>query len=249
VIGAGVLRRVRVRFSAAAGTPRARFAVGALAEEDVETLKKLLEGIAEFHAEHRATLPWLPEEVAKGQAPSAVMLTCADSRVVPHLVMKAGVGDVFMLRNAGNLVPSPSTGSSEEASIAYAIDVLRVPALIVCGHTHCGAIAALSQDPAGLDPSLTRWLENADVRAAREDTMLARIHANVIGQIERLKRLPAVARALAAGTLKIHGWCYDIETGRVSALEPSSGEFLPLAIPGQGPTEKRRAEERLASGD
>lgn len=211
-------------------------------------MKKLLEGIAEFHAEHRAALPWLPEEVAKGQAPPALMLTCSDSRIVPHLVMKAGVGDVFMLRNAGNLVPPPSTGSSEEASIAYAIEVLHVPAIIVCGHTHCGAIAALSQDPTEFDPALTAWLKNADISRARSDTMLARVHANVIGQTERLRRLPAVARAVAEGRLKVHGWCYDIETGRVSALDPESGEFLPLVMPGSHRAEPHRPEDRKASG-
>jgi carbonic anhydrase len=210
-------------------------------------MKKLLEGIAEFHAEHRATLPWLPEEVAKGQAPPALMLTCSDSRIVPHLVMKAGVGDVFMLRNAGNLVPPPSTGSSEEASIAYAIEVLHVPAIIVCGHTHCGAVAALSQDISSLDPSLTAWLKNADVSGARDDTMLARVHANIVAQIERLRRLPAVASAVAESRLKVHGWCYDIETGRVSALDPASGEFLPLLMPGSSSKDAAR-EERRASG-
>lgn len=215
--------------------PRVPSAARALAEEVVSKLKKLLQGIAEFHAEHRAALPWLPEEVAKGQTPPAVMLTCSDSRIVPHLVMRAGVGDVFMLRNAGNLVPDPGTGSSEEASFAFALEVLKVPALIVCGHTHCGAVGALGKDPSPMDPALEAWLKNADIADAREHSMLAHVEANIVAQTRRLRRLPAVARALEEGRLKIHGWCYDIESGRISALDPESGEFLPLALHGAGP--------------
>ena len=138
------------------------------------------------------------------------------------------------------LVPPPATGSSEEASIAYAIEVLHVPAIIVCGHTHCGAIAALSQDASGFDPALAAWLKNADVSRAKEDSMLARVHANVIAQTERLRRLPAVARAVADARLKVHGWCYDIETGRISVLDPQSGEFLPLVMPASQPADAAR---------
>jgi carbonic anhydrase len=215
---------------------------GALADMGIENeMKKLLEGIAAFHAEHRAVLPWHRLTVAQGQTPSAVMLTCADSRVVPHLVMKAGVGDVFMLRNAGNLVPPPGVGSSEEASLAYAIDVLRVPCIIVCGHTHCGAIAALRQDASDFDPALTAWLHNADVSAANDDTMLAHVRANVVAQEERLRRLPSVERALQEGRLKIHGWCYDIETGRITAHDPATGAFVPVDLPAPGDDEGRSA--------
>ena len=186
---------------------------------------EFVRGIARFREQYADNLPWDPEAVARGQSPKIAMLTCSDSRVVPHLTTSSGVGQLFMLRNAGNFVPRPGTGSSEEASMVCAVDVLRVEHAIVCGHTHCFAVAALNGNWSKLDPALIRWLENAE-RAGTAASPLAQVEHNVITQVARLKRLPCVHNALAAGRLQVHGMVYDIESGRFTVYDAASGTFV-----------------------
>lgn len=186
---------------------------------------EFLRGIAKFREQYADNLPWDTAAVVRGQSPKIAMLTCSDSRVVPHLTTSSGVGQLFMLRNAGNLVPKPGAGFSEEASMACAVDSLRVEHAIVCGHTHCFAVAALNGDRSNLDPVLNRWFENAE-RASAGASPLAQVEHNVLTQVARLKQLPCVRNALAEGRLQVHGMVYHIESGRFTVHDAASGTFV-----------------------
>ncbi|MCB2264348.1 MAG: hypothetical protein LGR52_15630 [Candidatus Thiosymbion ectosymbiont of Robbea hypermnestra] len=186
---------------------------------------EFVRGIARFREQYADNLPWDPEAVVRGQSPKIAMLTCSDSRVVPHLTTGSGVGQLFMLRNAGNFVPRPGAGFSEEASLCFAVDGLRVEHAIVCGHTHCFAVGALNGDWRNLDPTMIRWFENAE-RARAGASPLAQVEHNVLIQVARLKQLPCVHKALAEGRLQVHGMVYDIESGRFTVYDAASETFV-----------------------
>lgn len=162
-------------------------------------------------------------------------------------------GELFILRNAGNLVPPHSDhGTGEEATVEFAVVGLGIRDIIVCGHSHCGAMQALVQPNANeiqqRMPAVWEWLRHADAtrRIVREnyqgltneERLNVAIQANVLVQIENLRTHPAVAAALARGELNLHGWVFKIETGEVFAFDPNRGQFLPLAdqsIPATAP--------------
>lgn len=165
---------------------------------------------------------------ASGQNPTTLFITCSDSRVVPTLITAVGPGVLFELRNAGNIVPpyTASRGSGEAATIEYAVDVLKVSDIIVCGHSHCGGVGALahSQDLNSL-PSVGSWLALAQPALTPlrgtppEDPALTDwVHLHVAAQLAELLRYPCVDRALAEDRLSLHGWFYRVDTGEVQEL-------------------------------
>jgi len=204
-------------------------------------MQRLLEGIHKFQRDTFRPLQGLFEQLAKGQHPDTLFITCSDSRIDPNLLTKSRPGDLFILRNAGNIIPphGPASGG-EAATIEFAVAGLSVRDIIICGHSHCGAIQGLIQPEqlAGL-PALTCWLEHASTtaRIVRENyghlqgeaLLQAAIEENVLVQLENLRTLPSVATRLTRGDLKLHGWVYKIDTGEVFAFEPQSGQFVPLA--------------------
>jgi carbonic anhydrase len=178
--------------------------------------------------------------LAESQAPEWLFITCSDSRVLPDLFLSTGPGDLFITRNAGNVVPV--TGNDVDgctATIEYAVEVLKVKHAILCGHSDCGAMKAALAG-AGLEnlPKASRWLNhveaafshrqplNPDEGASAELASL--IRGNVVAQFLNLKAQPSVERALAAGELSVHGWYYDILTGRLEQYHEEMGRFLPL---------------------
>jgi carbonic anhydrase len=179
------------------------------------------------------------ERLAAGQAPDALMITCSDSRVDPYLLTQAQPGQLFELRNAGNLVPrygGPVGGVT--ATIEFAVVALGVPNIIICGHSDCGAMAGLL-NPGQLRgmPRVAQWLEHAAVvrealAAAGEldapDALQRAVEANVIVQLDHLRSHPAVAEKLQAGRIQLHGWVYHIATGEVTSYQPDRREFVPL---------------------
>ncbi|ROR43008.1 carbonic anhydrase [Kitasatospora cineracea] len=172
-----------------------------------------------------------------GQSPEALFITCSDSRVVPALITGAEPGQLFELRTAGNIVPAYNTGtpSGERATIEYAVSILRVPDIIVCGHSHCGAVKALvrSEDLSSA-PAVHSWLQHAAPPArhlaplpdAEADDLALPVQRNIDAQLERLRGYPGVARRLAEGTLNLHAWFYEVHTGAV--LLGSERGYLPL---------------------
>ena len=179
-------------------------------------------------------------ELAAGQDPRFLFIVCSDSRVQPTEFLMAGPGDLFSDRSLGNVVPEPGSGETEaSAVIEYAVVALKVDHVIVCGHSNCGAMKALL-DPglvAGM-PTVARWLDHArpTLEAVErkyghlggQELLDATIRENVLVQLDHLRRQACVAPRLADGRLQIHGWVYDLETGRVSAHDPRTGQFLPL---------------------
>ncbi|MFI2369470.1 carbonic anhydrase [Streptomyces sp. NPDC018833] len=167
--------------------------------------------------------------LASGQSPEAMVISCSDSRVIPALITGAGPGEIFELRNAGNIVPPPDSGapSGEAATIEYALDVLGVRDVVVCGHSHCGAMDALAS---GSDlselPGVAGWLSLVRPALAPylgpgtgKDARLERIvQRNVVHQLAVLGSYPAARRLMNAGTLRLHGWYYRIETGALLEL-------------------------------
>ncbi|MEU1229420.1 carbonic anhydrase [Streptomyces sp. NPDC005828] len=204
-------------------------------------MKRLIEGIHTFQSGVFGQQRELFESLAAGQSPSALFITCSDSRVVPSLMTQTGPGDLFMLRNAGNLVPpyGPTPGA-EAAAIEYAVESLKVKDIIVCGHTRCGAMSALL-DPASLErlPATRQWLIHAEATrrlvddhyatAPETERLEACVEENVLVQIDNLRTHPSALAALARGQLKLHAWVYEIETGQVMTFDQTSGQYQPLA--------------------
>ena len=181
--------------------------------------------------------------VTSGQSPKALFIGCSDSRVIPDLMVQSNPGDLFVIRNVGNFVPpfKPDTDFHATASgIEYAVSVLKVQEIIICGHTHCGACNHLYEDIE--DPSLVhtkKWLELGEsaktsailslgADAPKEDLLRLTEKLSVIKQIENILTYPVVKKRFENGELSIHGWYYDIETGKIEYYNAQNYEFLPL---------------------
>lgn len=204
-------------------------------------MEKLIQGIHRFRQTFFRSNAELFSRLSRGQNPETLFITCSDSRVVPDLITQTNPGDLFVIRNAGNLVPShlSTPDSGEAATIEYAVGVLKVKDIIVCGHTGCGAMHSL-MNPEVLEnlPRVRNWLGHAyttreivqtQYRCENPDA-LSRVTAeeNVLVQLGHLRSHPTVAVALDKGDLKLHGWMFKIETGQVFAYSPVSEQFQPI---------------------
>lgn len=201
-------------------------------------MQKLIEGLHHFQTEIFGTQRELFERLAEGQSPEVLFITCSDSRINPNLLTQTEPGELFILRNAGNIVPPYSASpGGEAATIEFAVAGLHVKDIIICGHSHCGAMKGLLNPPPSRDfPALTQWLSHAELtRRVVQDTYTDRtadellnvtIQENVLAQMDNLRTHPVVASGLARGALKLHGWVYKIETGDVFTYETASGQFL-----------------------
>ncbi|MCT7356901.1 carbonic anhydrase [Streptomyces sp. 15-116A] len=173
-------------------------------------------------------------KLADGQYPEVLFITCSDSRVIPALITGARPGEIFELRNAGNIVPpyGRPAASGEAATIEYALQVLGVQDIVVCGHSHCGAMGALkSGDDLSALPGVDAWLRIARpgltpvLDAASDDPALREVvQGNVVNQLAALRSYPVVRQRLGEGRLRLHGWYYEIDTGAVHELD-EDGEF------------------------
>jgi carbonic anhydrase len=177
--------------------------------------------------------------LAEGQSPHALFITCSDSRVIPSLFTGARPGELFELRTAGNVVPQHRDGqigqtgpSAEAATIEYAVAVLGVSDIVVCGHSHCGAVGARARgDDLGPVPAVRDWLTEQLPDGLPSDggpDVSAAVQRHVKSQLARLRGYPCVSDRLAAGRLRLHGWFYEIHTGLVLAHQPAVDAFLPL---------------------
>lgn len=201
-------------------------------------MQKLVEGIHRFQAEYFAPNRLLFERLARKQEPEVLFITCSDSRISPNLLTQTEPGELFIMRNAGNIVPPPNSGGEgEEATLEFAVGGLGVKDVVVCGHSHCGAMKALL-DPAQTStlPAMTRWLRHAEATRRIIDEnyqhlegparVMATVEENVLVQLEHVRTHPTVAARLGRGQLRLHGWVYKIETGEVFAFQPDEGQFM-----------------------
>ncbi|MFF3286911.1 carbonic anhydrase [Streptomyces sp. NPDC003023] len=172
-------------------------------------------------------------KLGEGQSPRALFISCSDSRVVPALITGAGPGDLFELRNVGNIVPPHGAGpTSGAATIEYAVEVLGVTDIVVCGHSHCGAVGALLRgDDLRAVPAVRDWLKYAAVRpvgALDDPTMAEAVQHHVLAQILRLTSYPCVKTRLGENRIRVHAWFYEVHTGTVLASEAGSDTFVAL---------------------
>ena len=175
--------------------------------------------------------------LAEQQAPRWLLVTCSDSRIVPDLMLGTGPGDLFISRSIGNVVPvTMNDVDGVTATIEYAVDVLKVPYVILCGHSDCGAIKA-AIDRTGLDklPKANRWLQHVEAAFSHRQPLKPEdgphaelcsvIRGNVVAQLGNLKAQPSVSRAMSEGRLKVFGWYYDILTGQIEQFDEETRTF------------------------
>lgn len=190
-------------------------------------MTRIIQGFLRFRDQVMPHKKTLFTQLSSGQSPQALFISCADSRVNPNLLTQTEPGDLFICRNAGNMVPLPGgPPDGESATIEYAVKALKVKDIIICGHTFCGAMAGLLHpEKLGGLPQMCGWLDHAQelkpwiegpgaqlAEAERLNELIAR---NVLLQLEHLKAHPAVAEALAEKKLRLMGWVYHIESGEV----------------------------------
>jgi carbonic anhydrase len=203
-------------------------------------MRKLIEGVLRFQNEVYPGHRELYQTLATGQSPRWLFITCSDSRVVPHLLVQMDPGELFICRNAGNIVPAHGESSGGvAATIEYAVQVLQVKHIIVCGHSDCGAMKAVLHPEQVADlPAVAHWVAFAAraravvMEAPGTQTEAQRLEAvtdeNVLTQLDNLRTLPSVAAKLRAGALGIHGWVYDIRSGRFRAWHDARRRWEPI---------------------
>ncbi|NGX61765.1 MAG: Carbonic anhydrase 1 [Chlamydiae bacterium] len=205
-------------------------------------MKKLIQGIVDFQTKLTKEKQTLFSKLAKEQQPDALMIACADSRVVPNLFASTDPGDLFVVRNVGNLVPS-SDKNDQETSVGAALEFsllsLNVSDIIICGHSECGAMQALLDDLESLSPShLKSWLQyglpslEEYQKGLSLDPSLSPLNQlsqiNVLKQIEHLSHYPDVCKRLESQTLRLHGWWFDIAAPQVYSYEEEWNKFVPI---------------------
>ena len=204
-------------------------------------MQKLVEGIHQFQSHVFSQQRELFQNLAEGQTPLALFITCSDSRIDPNLLTQTEPGELFILRNAGNIVPPyGAVHGGEAATIEYAVRVLKIKDIIICGHSHCGAMTGLlDQQLIEELPAVRSWLSHAEaarqimlenyehVKDPRARVTVA-VEENVLVQAENLRTHPSVAAALARKDINLHGWVYKFETGQVFAYSSQEGQFIPL---------------------
>ncbi|MET0340985.1 MAG: carbonic anhydrase [Polyangiales bacterium] len=203
-------------------------------------MQKLVHGLHHFQQHVFRPQREFFAQLASGQAPETLFITCSDSRINPNLITQTDPGELFIIRNAGNIVPPHRhEPGGEAATVEYAVDALGVTDIVICGHSQCGAMKALI-DPAPLAnmPVVAAWLQNAEAtrRIARDryahlsgpDLLEVMVAENVLVQIEHLRTQPSVAAALARGSVRLHAWVYAIESGQVHAYDPERGQYAPI---------------------
>jgi carbonic anhydrase len=232
-------------------------------------MQKLVEGVHHFQNIGFRQYQDLFNQLKDGQHPEACFITCADSRIVPHLITSSQPGQLFIVRNVGNIVPCYGTSNNGEmAAVEYAILALGIEHIIICGHTCCGAMRQLVEPAAPATSTLQGWLRHADATAEIINTHYqhldggARVNAaaeeNVLVQLEHLRTLPAVASRLSTGKVRLHAWMYKFETGEVFAYDSEVGQYVRLgdspaaagngqAEQGNGVGRKRQAAEPARS--
>jgi carbonic anhydrase len=204
-------------------------------------MQKLIEGVLRFQNEIHGPRQALFSQLGEAQAPFALFIACSDSRVVPEVLTQREPGEIFVVRNAGNIIPSygPAAGGVS-ASIEYAVSAIGIEDVVVCGHSDCGAMKAiLRENRLEKMPAVASWVKHAAAakevinatlpEGTDEPTKLnALVHENVLCQLRNLQTHPIVAAKLATGQLRLYGWVYNIENGTVDTFDAETSRFVPL---------------------
>jgi carbonic anhydrase len=204
---------------------------------------RILKGLSRFQKSVYPKQRDLFQKLALGQRPDALFITCADSRIDPCLLTQTKPGQLFICRVIGNIIPPyPDAIGGVSATIEYAVGVLGVPDVIVCGHTDCGVMKGVV-NPEALEPltSVRAWLnyaqparkaaESAEEMRTETEFLLAVAERNVIHQLGNLRTHPTVAERLDQGDLNLHGWVYDLGEGVVTHYDPAQDAFVAVETP------------------
>jgi len=204
-------------------------------------MQKLVQGIQQFQKNIFNSKQELFVRLADGQHPRVLFITCSDSRIDPSLLTQTEPGELFIIRNAGNIVPPYGPSSSGEAgTIEFAVSALKIRQIVVCGHTQCGAIGGLLYPDTIKDlPAVKLWLSHAEATQRiikenyehlqeQEARLEAAVEENVLVQLENLRTHPSVAAAVARSEMHLFGWVYKLKTGEVFAYDATARQFLPL---------------------
>jgi carbonic anhydrase len=207
-------------------------------------MQKLVDGIHKFQKDIFANQSRFFARLADGQQPLALFITCSDSRIDPNLLTQTKPGELFIMRNAGNIVPPYGASScGEAATIEYAVAVLGIRDIVVCGHSHCGAMNALLHPEKVAElPAVKNWLSHAEATsriikenyshiADKQALVTATVEENVLVQLENLRTHPTVLAAMGRKEIQVHGWVYKFETGQVFAFDPEKGQFESIGHP------------------
>lgn len=205
-------------------------------------IKRIIRGLNEFQNNYFSTHQEMFQQLSQGQTPEILFITCSDSRIDPNLLTQTQPGELFIIRNLGNIIPSHGTlNSSEGAGIEYAVAALNIKHIIVCGHSHCGSMKGLLQlhhlneeMPLVYDwlkyhaESTRRLLRENYQQYTGEELLRIAIEENVLAQIENLETYPVIRSKLHSGKLALHAWFYEIETGKIFAYDANKNQFVPL---------------------
>jgi carbonic anhydrase len=202
----------------------------------------IIDGVLRFQRDVYPNEAALLRELSLAQKPAVLFIGCADSRVVPEMLTQQGPGELFVVRNAGNIVPPYSLyPGGVTASIEYGIAVLGIPDSVICGHSGCGAMTAIQRGGEALEklPAVGQWLHYADAArdaVAKEHAGLndaeyldALVRENVLAQLDNLLTHPTVAAGIEAKQLRVHGWVYDMVGGSVETYDAQVGRFVPIS--------------------
>lgn len=202
-------------------------------------MQKLLKGLEKFQKDYFRSHIKLFEELSNGQNPRILFITCSDSRIDPNLITQAKVGELFVIRNVGNIIPPyGAANGGEGAAIEYAISALNIEQIIVCGHSLCGAMKGLLkiETLAEKMPSVYDWLKHAEAtrRVIKDnyrhfeglELLELTVAENVLNQLDNLKTYPVIRSRLHQANLNLHGWIYRLETGEVLVYDNKSHDFV-----------------------
>ncbi len=205
-------------------------------------MQKLVHGIQRFQSQIVQPNQDFFERLAGGQNPMAMFITCSDSRINPNQLTQTEPGELFVLRNVGNIIPPSGTSNNgEAAAVEFAVEGLGIRDIIVCGHTHCGAMKGLLDMPSiKTMQHVRKWLRHAEAtqqiveenykHLSGQARLTVATEENVLVQIRHLQAMPPVAAALGRGEMNIYGWMYKIETGEVFQYDLNEKQFLPLSV-------------------
>lgn len=222
-------------------------------------MRKILEGLAEFQNKVYPGHRELFERLKNNQTPSALFITCSDSRVVPNLILQADPGELFILRTAGNMIPpyKSALGGGVAASIEYAVEVLGIGDIILCGHSDCGAMkAVLHPEKVDALPAVAEWVRHGELARRRfeaEQPLLEGAAAlnrlaqlNIVQQLKHLVAYPFIRSRVVKNEIRLFGWYYRIEDGRILTYDSAKGEIVEVTAESSGnwnePTLLRMAE-------
>jgi carbonic anhydrase len=209
-------------------------------KQEFTAMQKLIDGLYKFRSQVVAPRADFFAALADGQQPETLFITCSDSRINPNMLTQTEPGELFILRNAGNIVPAYApTGCAEAATIEFAVQHLGVRHVVVCGHTHCGAMKALL-DPKALEgsPAVAAWLAHAEATRRHvcdnyahldgDAKATVMVEENVLSQLENLRTHPAIRSKLARREIMLHGWVYKIESSETFQFDGELGQFAPI---------------------